>query len=107
MATHDDYSHRPEAFSGLDMGRLYERANDMLRNRASEITAGKPGEKPLGQWDSNGVHVTQMPDDEQGILRVSIGGGIEGMNYCVFRGKLRHCVELLEQSLVALKSRMH
>ena len=44
-------------------------------------------------------------DDEQGILRISIGGcdTAVGLNYCVIRGDLGQCIDLLEKALVALR----
>lgn len=63
------------------------------------------GEPLLAEWQSNGVHVMQRPDDSQGILRISIGGGKTPipLNYCVFRGARGACIDLLRKALKALK----
>lgn len=98
--THYDSSHRT-AF----MDRLTERASQMTRDKASEITVGKEGEEPLAVWNAHNVQCQHLPDDEQGILRISIGGGRMPvpMNYCVIRGDLGQCIELLERAMVALR----
>ena len=72
---------------------------------ATKITSGD-GETILVEWERRGVHVRQLPDDEQGILRISIGGGNETpvpLNYCVFRGKHSKIVDLLRKALIALQ----
>jgi len=87
--------------------RLRERADAAEKAAASTITAGTDAEQELGSWKaSNGIHCRHMPDDEQGILRLSIGGGDHlpaKMNYVVVRGKIGQCIELLEKALVALR----
>lgn len=100
--THEDDGH--------DIGfmeRLRERAEIAERAAASTIAGGTNLEQELGSWKaSNGVHCRHMPDDEQGILRLSIGGGDHlpaKMNYVVVRGKIGRCIELLEKALVALR----
>lgn len=98
MQTHEDVD--------FDWPRLQERAKEMTKRGASQITAGEPGEEVLQSWDSaNGVSVKQLPDDEQGILRISVGGGIQkiDVNYCVCRGDLAKCAHLLEKAAHALK----
>jgi hypothetical protein len=101
MQTHEDEGHRRKF-----LNRLQERADDMVRDRASEITAGKEGEAELGRWKHAGVHVTHLPPDEQGILRISIGGGLDivPMNYCVFRGDRGPCIYLLKKAIRALEA---
>lgn len=85
--------------------RLIERTKQ--QKVASTIAAGKPGEIPICQWKaSNGIHCTRLPDDEQGILRISIGGGEHlpvTMNYASVRGSIGQVIELLEKTLVALR----
>ena len=101
MQTHEDRAHRTEF-----LRRLKRRANDMVRDKQSEITAGKEGEEPLAEWKHAGISVRHMPDDEQGILRISIGGGSTSvpLNYCVFRGGVGSCIDLLEKAVAALKA---
>ena len=100
MQTHEDGLH-PSVF----MDRLRDRAAKMKRDKASEITAGKEGEEPLATWNAHNVQCQHLPDDEQGVLRISIGGGRTPvpMNYCVIRGDLGQCIELLERAIVALR----
>ncbi len=95
MQTHDDF----------DYARLQERAEQMVRDKASEITAGKPGEITLRSYEAtNGVHVKQLPEDEQKIFRVSIGGHeIESISYCVYRGDPGKCAELLDNAAKAIR----
>lgn len=88
------------------MERLRERADENERRGLSQIAGGKPEEPVLEEWESNGVHVRHLPDDEQQILRISIGGGglaaVEH-NYCVFRGPHGACVDLLRKVLRAME----
>lgn len=101
MQTHEDQTHSDEW-----MKRLRKRAAQMKRDKAAEITAGADGEKPLAEWDAHGVGVRHMRPDEQGILRISIGGGDTPvpLNYCVFRGELGECIDLLEKAIKALRA---
>jgi hypothetical protein len=57
------------------------------------------------RWRANGVECVHLPNDEQGILRVSIGGGHPkvNLNYCNFRGDVGQVIELVEKALSALK----
>lgn len=101
MQTHRDAEH--ETF----MERLRERADAAQKAKASTLTGGEPGEDPLfsGQA-SNGVHVKVLPDEEQGIIRVSLGGGDHlpvHLDYCVIRGPIGKTIELVEISLAAMK----
>lgn len=104
MQTHDDTNH---GLRELFLEQLRGRADSAEKAGASLITAGSPDEEPLGQWKaSNGMHVKHMPDDEQGILRISAGGGEHlpvTMNYLVIRGPVGQCIDLLEKALVALR----
>ncbi len=100
MMTHENSNH-----SFIE--RLRERAEKAEKAAASTITAGGDNERELARWKaSNGLHVRHMPDDEQGILRISCGGGEHlpvTMNYLVIRGGVGKCIELLEKALVALR----
>jgi hypothetical protein len=92
------------------MDRLQRRADAMVDLKQSIITAGKDGEVPLKEWSACGVGVKQLPNDEQGILRISIGGGDHlpvNADYCVYRGDRQACIELLEKSLEALRLGVH
>jgi len=98
-------THSDADAGGPFIKRLRERAVQMTRAGKSTIAAGTPGEDALASWQSHGVHVTQMPDDEQGILRISVGGGTTPvpLNYCTFRGDHARCVDLLRKALRALE----
>lgn len=70
------------------------------------VTAGTPNEPELARRTaSNGLEVIKRPDDPQGILRISVGGGDTpvAMDYCVIRGDTDKCIKLLEKALAALK----
>ena len=102
MQTHHDDQHADDFTS-----RLRERAAKAQRDGTAGITAGKQGEVELANWKgSNGVHVSHMPDDEQGVLRISIGGGDHlpvTLNYLTVRGPVGQCIDLMEKALVALR----
>ena len=87
--------------------RLRQRAEVAEKAAASTITAGTDSEQELGSWKaSNGIHCRHMPDDEQGILRLSIGGGDNlpaKLNYVVFRRRIGQCIEMVEKSIVSLR----
>lgn len=99
--SHSDLSHDAKEF----MEKLTKRANEMTKGRLSEIAAGKEGEQEIGSWSIDGVGIIQRPGDEQGILRISIGGGDTPLplNYCTFRGDLCACIDLLEKVISALR----
>jgi len=104
MQTHDDESH---SLRGEFLKRLRERADAAQKAAASTITTGAAGEKSLADWKSNDIHCRLMPNDEQGILRISIGGGENmpvRMNYCTIRGEVGECIALLEKAIVALRN---
>ena len=111
MQTHEDsdfIQHLRHDF----MDRLQQRADQCVKDKSSEITGGKEGEKPLAVWRHKGMQVTHRPDDEQGILRISIGGIVEvplhgklpvHFEYCVIRGSVGQCIDLLERAIAALR----
>ena len=103
MQTHDDGQHN---IRSEFMERLRARAHESQTIGASTITSGSIGEVPLAKWKHRGIHVTHMPDDEQGILRISVGGGNNTpvvLNYCTIRGSVGECIELLERTIKALR----
>lgn len=84
---------------------LTERARQLSEARLNEITAGKLGERVLSEQEVGGVIVRRMPDDEHGVLRLSIGGGRRaGGFYCVYRGNPNEIIEACEKALAALRS---
>ena len=102
MQTHEDRD-VPDPF----LGRLKERADECMKHQMADITAGTPGEEIVDEWRHGRLTVTHRPDDEQGILRISIGGGAQlakyDGDYCVFRGNRTACAYLLEQAAKALR----
>ena len=103
MNTHYDDQHRDSYF----MDRLTNRAAESMLKGQSQITAGKQGEEPIATWKAtNGIHAKWMPEDEQGILRISVGGGDNlpvPMNYLTIRGGVGECIALLEKAIAALR----
>ena len=77
----------------------------MFAQGESDITAGSPGEPTLQQYRAEDFLVTQRPADEQGVLRISMGGGVKNVdcNYLVFRGDQAACAVLLRQAIRALE----
>lgn len=104
MQTHENSNH---GLRDTFLQALREKADKMGARGTSSITAGELNEEPVCEWKgSNGIHCRKMPDDEHGVLRISIGGGEHlpvTLNYCVARGGIGQCIELLEKSLVALR----
>ena len=102
VQTHEDTQHQ-QSF----MARLQERAKAAAEAKASLITVGSDKEKPLAGWEHGGIQVRHLPDDEQGILRISIGGGDHTpvvLNYCTIRGSVGECIKLLERAIEALRA---
>jgi len=90
------------------MRSLEKKAEAMHTAGKSKITGGEEGEESLAEWQHKSVHVRHMPEDEHGILRVSVGGGENipiKLDYCVFRGNRGQCIDLLRRALKALESR--
>lgn len=100
-------THRSHDHDHLFTKRLEERADEAVAAGASTVAAGRPGEQPLAEWQaSNGVHVHHMVDDEQKILRISVGGGDNlpvPMTYTTFRGDRLECIKLLSKAIYALR----
>lgn len=101
MQTHEDRDARRDWLDSLE-----KKAERMQAAKQSEITAGKKGEPVLAEWNASGVDVRQLPPDEHGTLRLSIGRGETpvSLNYCVFRGEHGACVDLLRRALAALEA---
>ena len=99
MQTHHDDNHRASFLS-----ELRRRAEEAEKARSATIATD--GEA-LAVWKSlNGMYVKHLPDDPQGILRISVGGGDHlpvTLNYCAVRGKISECISLLEKAVQALK----
>ena len=96
-----------KTLSSAEQKQLEKEARRVVALAGSEITAGAPGEPILGRWTHNDVEVTRRPADPLGILRISVGGGVNDkdgnpVDYLVFRGDPQECVRLLRNALVAL-----
>ena len=105
MDTHFDREHRPNLADEW-MDSLMAKAEKMRAAQQSQITGGKPEEPVLNEWKRKGIHVRELPPDEHGILRISIGGGPDtptAVDYCVFRGSHGKCVDLLRRALIAMQ----
>ena len=103
MNTHYDSDFTARAW----FDNLRAKAGESRAAGTSVITGGREGEEPFNQWDRDGVHVRHMPDDEHGILRISVGGGDDTpipLNYLVFRGDYDKCVRLLRKALAAMEA---
>lgn len=88
--------------------KLAEKAERMNEEGSNTITAGAPGEEPLSKWSAARMAVTHMPPDEHEVLRLSIGGVLDGRpgpwGYLVFRGDRAECRRLLKRALRAIEA---
>ena len=99
-------THYDSDFRSKYLDSLREKADRMTKEKLSQITAGQEGEKPLAAWKAEGMQVQHMPDDEHGILRISVGGGHNipiKLDYCTIRGSVGQCITLLEKAIAALR----
>lgn len=111
MDSHYDREHLASQLRPRDAKReewlnnLIDKAEAARAAGQSSITGGADGEPIIAQWKAFDVGVRHLPDDEHGILRISIGGGETPLplNYCVFRGNHQACIELLRKALKALE----
>jgi len=107
MQTHRDSEHNNE-MTRQWWASLEAKAAKMVAAADSTITAGVDGEPVLAEWRQNRMTCIQRPDDEHGILRISVGGDHplhKSLNYCVFRGDRTRCAYLLEQAVRALREK--
>lgn len=107
MQTHFDDSHGNDKSKEIVfMRELMERAKKAEQERSSLIASAGV---PTAEWlAKNGMHVRHLPDDAQGITRISIGGGDNlpvVVNYCAIRGTVEQCVTLLEMAIEALRGK--
>ena len=85
---------------------LLEQTLEDLEDEGVEVLVASNGEE-LVCWQAHDVDVAKLPDDEQGIIRISIGGGDATpvqLNYCRFRGDHGACVDLLRKVLRAMEA---
>lgn len=101
MQSHDNNDFDPELLASLQA-----KAERMTEEGKNTITAGAEGEELLAKYTSDRVSVKKLPDDEHGILRISIGGILDGRpgpwGYLVFRGDKDKVRKLLQRALRAL-----
>lgn len=104
MQTHNDSDFRKSDLQSM-LSNLKQEADKMTAEGSNQITAGKPGELSEFEFNHKGFRVKKLPDDENGVLRISIGGVPSDLdfNYCVIRGDRDQCIELLRKALKALK----
>ena len=110
MDSHIDPDHArsiQQLFQREGFLRELEIRADTIRSLGkSRLTGGSDDEPVVCRYESCGIGVIQRPDDPQGILRISVGGGEdlpENVNYLVFRGDRESCIKLLTRALTALK----
>lgn len=101
-----DFAETPHPFKDQWLRSLEQKAALIRAAGGSRITGGADGEEPVSHWKANGVDVVQLPPDEHGVLRISIGGGNTPvpLNYLRFRGSHGACVDLLRRALKALEA---
>lgn len=114
MQTHRDEDHRPPRLSRHELNRstaeaIEERARHMLENGESAITAGEPGERAIAETLKFCTFVRRMPDDPNGVLRVSVGMASAIFSdpearYVVIRGDPAACADLLDRAARALRA---
>lgn len=107
MQSHlDSDSPQRREFRKKWLDELANRAEKIREQERSTITGGRDGEPVISEWTHNGIGIRQLPSDDMGILRISIGGGNDTpvvVNYCVFRGDHGKCVDLLRRALAAME----
>lgn len=100
MGSHADVDHG-EKSRILDELRLKaELMSELGKNRVTN-------DKVQKEWVHDDIRVQLLPDDPQGVLRISIGGhpDFDRSEYCTFRGDQSKCIALLERCLSAIKAK--
>ena len=99
-------SHSDTPDHGALLERLRVRSQALTRGALNTITAGDaPIESARVRIDGVDIDVAKLPDDPDGVLRVSIGGHNEpgGIGvYCRFRGNKSDAVDALKKCLRAI-----
>lgn len=92
MQTHrdDDDAVMPRKLSGLAR-RLEAKAKAMteaMTEAEKHFATGEPGEEPLRDMRGGRFFVRRLPGDENGVMRISVGGHPEHPDTCYlcFRG---------------------
>ena len=115
MASHSDDDHEmrksfakvfmdqiPRETIAEKMASLNRRAEKMTMLRENEITAGSVGEEVLLEGQAKNLLVHRLPDDPDGVLRISVGS-LGERGYCVFRGEPNEVDRLLSRAINALR----
>ena len=99
MGSHGDIDHKLRKKVVDSLALKAELLSDLGKNRIAN-------EEVLDEWKYGGIRCQLLPDDEHGVLRISIGGHPEfkPSDYCNFRGDQGRCIALLEKVLAAMKS---
>lgn len=102
MGSHMDRDHREEDQSTV-LERLRLKAELMTELNKNTVTR----DRVVEEWKYDGIRVQMLPDDPDGVLRISIGGHpeFEHSEYCNFRGDQGRCIALLERCLAAMRVR--
>lgn len=99
MGSHIDNDHEERNRIINELKLKSELLCDLGKNRITN-------DKVILEWKHDGIRVQMLPDDQHGVLRVSIGGHpeMDRSEYCNFRGDQGRCITLLERCLEAMKS---
>lgn len=105
MGSHQDYDVQSTSKRDQEIREAFsKRAEELTTQQANLITAGHSDEPVLLEKDVDGILVRRLPKDPLAI-RISIRRPYELSEgaYIVYRGDRDRVVELLEESLAALK----
>jgi hypothetical protein len=99
MGTHFDSDHGKKRDVLQELRLKSELLTELGKNRVTN-------DRVLEEWQHCGVRVQMLPDDEQGVLRISIGGHPDHKpsEYCNFRGDQGRCISLLQRCLAAMQA---
>ena len=88
------------------MANLTERMKEATAAGKNLITAGRDGETLLFRQTASGMHVQRLPDDPDGVVRISIGvPEWDAMQaYLAFRGDPARVFDLLQRSVKVMRS---
>ena len=99
MGSHQDIDHDFKKKILDELKAKSEVLSDLGKNRVTN-------DRVVEEWVHARMRVQMLPDDQQGVLRISIGGhpDLHPSDYCNFRGDQGKCIALLETALAAMKS---
>ena len=99
MGSHRDSDHG-KARVLQELKLKAELLSDLGKNRVAN-------ERVLEEWIFDEIRVQMLPDDEHGVIRISIGGhaDLHPSEYCNFRGDQGRCIALLTRCLEAMKAK--